>query len=120
MPLKEEKVFVISGKKKGSVRREANAVSGMRVTIVQHRQQKPLHPLSHQHQKVEVCREKRSFRGRSPSGNTNRQPCKNFLKGACTKLPCEFWHPPECQFYKSESACKFGAECLVPHCKVEE
>ena len=32
-----------------------------------------------------------------PSGKTNRQPCRNFLKGACTKLPCDSWHPPECQ-----------------------
>ena len=32
---------------------------------------------------------KRSLRGRSPSGKTNRQPCKNFLKGACTKFPCD-------------------------------
>ena len=31
---------------------------------------------------------KRRLRGRSPSGKTNRQPCKNFLKGTCTKLPC--------------------------------
>ena len=40
---------------------------------------------------------------------SNRQPCKNFLKGTSTKLL--FWHPPECQFYKSETGCKFGAEC---------
>ena len=49
-----------SGKKKGSVRRETNAVSRMRVTIVRHRHRKPNHPLSHNRQKheVEVCREK--------------------------------------------------------------
>ena len=34
MALKEETVFVTSGKKKASVRKETNAVSGMRVTIV--------------------------------------------------------------------------------------
>ena len=34
MALKEEKVFVTSGKIKASVRKETNAVSGMRVTIV--------------------------------------------------------------------------------------
>ena len=60
MVLKEEKVFVTSGKQKGSVRRETNAVSGMRVTIVQDRHRKPHHPLSHNLQtyEVEVCREK--------------------------------------------------------------
>ena len=63
---------------------------------------------------------KRSIRGRSPSGKTSRQPCKNFVKGTCTELPCDCWHPPECQFFKSESGCKFGAECSYPHWKVEE
>ena len=60
------------------------------------------HPLSHQHQGRSASR-KRSHRGRSPSGKTDRQPCKNFLKSTCTQLPCDYWHPPECQFYKSES-----------------
>ena len=46
---------------------------------------------------------KKNLRGRSPSGKTNRQPRKHFLKGTCTKSPCENWHPPECQFYESES-----------------
>ena len=63
---------------------------------------------------------KRSLRGRSPCGKTNRQPCKNFLKGICTKKPCDFWHPPECQSYKSESGCKFGTQCSFPQWKVEE
>ena len=61
MALREEKVYVTSGKKKASVRRETSAVSGMRVMNVhQNRHRKPLHPLSHNLQKyeVEVCREK--------------------------------------------------------------
>ena len=62
---------------------------------------------------------KRSLRGRSQSGKSNRQPCKNFLKGTCTYLVI-VWHPPECQFYQSESGCKFGAECSFPRWKVEE
>ena len=33
---------------------------------------------------------KRSLRGRSQSGKCNRKQCKNFLKGTCTKLPCDF------------------------------
>ena len=41
---------------------------------------------------------RRSLRGRSQSGKSNRQPCKNFFKSTCTKLPCDYWHPPECQF----------------------
>ena len=58
MVLKEEMEFAISGKQKGSVREETSAVSGTTVMSVQNRHRKPLHPLSHQHQEVEVCREK--------------------------------------------------------------
>ena len=45
---------------------------------------------------------------------------KNFLKGTCTELPCDYWHPPEWQFRKSETRCTFGKECSFPHWKVEE
>ena len=38
---------------------------------------------------------------------------QNFLKGTCTKLLCDCWHP-ECKFYKSDPGCKFGTECLFP------
>ena len=50
----------------------------------------------------------------------NRPPCEYFLKGTCTKSPCECWHPPECQFFQTKSGCKVGAECSFPHWKVEE
>ena len=58
--LKEDKVFAISGKQKGSAREETSVVSGTTVMSVQNRHQKPLHPLSHQHKEVEVRREKRT------------------------------------------------------------
>ena len=44
--------------KKDSFREEITAVSGTTVMNVQNRHQKPLHPLSHQHQEEEVRREK--------------------------------------------------------------
>ena len=120
--LKEEKVFVTSGKKKSSVRIETSVVSRMRVTIVQSRYQKPHHTLSHKLQKheVEVCREKRNASGKMQSEKFNRPPCTYFMKGTCTKSPCEYWHPPECQLYKTKSGCQFGAECSFPHWNVEE
>ena len=59
-------------------------------------------------------------RQRSQSGKFIRQPCKYIWKGTRTESPCEFWHPPECQVCMCESGCKFGAECLFPHWKVEE
>ena len=43
--------------------------------------------------------------------NSIDRSAKHFLKGTCTKSPCEHWHPPKCQFYKTKSGCKFGAEC---------
>ena len=63
---------------------------------------------------------KRNARGRSQTEKFNRPPCKYFLKGTCTESLCEYWHPPECQFYKTKSGCKFSAECSFPHWKVEE
>ena len=70
MVLNEDKKFAISGKQKDSVREETNAVSGTTVMSVQNRHQNPLHPLSHQHQEVEVRRE----RGASEAGVRLRRP----------------------------------------------
>ena len=57
--------------------------------------------------------------GRSASRKRNVSRVKYFLKGTCTKSPCKCWHRPECQFYKFESSCKFGAECSFAHKQVE-
>ena len=46
MALKEEKVFVTRGKGKASVRKETNAVSGMRVTIVAREMGSPRHAIN--------------------------------------------------------------------------
>ena len=52
-------------KAKRTVREETNAVSGTTVKIsVQNRHQKPLHPLNHEHQEVEVRRGKRTSEAR--------------------------------------------------------
>ena len=40
---------------------------------------------------------KRSIMGKSNPGIILRQPCRYYLKGTCTRSPCECWHPPECQ-----------------------
>ena len=92
-------------KAKGHCSRGDQSSSGTTVMSVQKRHQKPVHTLSHQHQEVEVRREKRSLRGRRQSGKSNRQPCKNCLEGSCTELPCDQWHPSECQFHKTETGC---------------
>ena len=63
---------------------------------------------------------KRSVGGRSQTGRSLRQPCRYYLKGNCTRSPCEYWHPLECQFYKTESGLKAGDKSLFLHYKVEE
>ena len=63
---------------------------------------------------------KRSIRGKCNHGSILRQPCRYFVKGTCTRTSCEYWHPPECQFYKNETGCKAGDKCLFPRYKVDE
>ena len=55
--LKEEQKFAISGKQKEIIQEGTNAISGTTVMSVQNGHLKQLHPLSHQHQEVEVRRE---------------------------------------------------------------
>ena len=50
-------------------------------------------------------------REKSPSGTRGRIPCPHFFRGKCTYLSCNFWHPPVCLNYKSESGCKNGDKC---------
>ena len=57
MALKEERVFVTSGRKKASVRKETDAVSRTRLTIARKNQNTmPPHLLSHPCREFEVCR----------------------------------------------------------------
>ena len=62
----------------------------------------------------------RDARGRSQSEKFNRPPCKYFLTGTCTRSTCEYWHPPECRFYKTETGYKAWDKCLFPHHKVHD
>ena len=41
-------------------------------------------------------------------------------RGKCTRPYCDYWHPPECQFYKSDSGCEFGEKCSCAHRQVED
>ena len=88
-------------------------------TSVQKRHQKPAPPSEPPQQRGRSASRKKDLRGWSPSGKFVRQPCKDYLKGICTKSPCDDWHPPECHFYKSESGCKFGEKCSFAHRQVE-
>ena len=87
----------------------------LRVTIVRnHQNTKPPHLPSHPFHEVEVCRRKEVS-----NSKVTMVPFSDN-QGTCTRSPCEYWHPPECQFYKTETVCKAGEKCVFPHHKVDE
>ena len=118
--LKEEKEFAISGKQKNSVREETHVVSGTTVMNVQNRHQKPLHPLCHQHEEVEVRRGKRTSEAGVHLESSIDSCAKTSWKVFALNQPCDYWHPPECEFYESESGCKFVDKCSFPQWEVQE
>ena len=83
----------------------------------QDRAQKPEHtaatPLEPSLSRGRSVSKKRSIRGKSNHGSILRQPCRCYLKGTCTRTPCEYWHPPECQFYKTKMGCKVRRHMFV-------
>ena len=98
--------FAISGKLKGSVREETTENNDRaKPTPKTAPSSEPPTP------RGRTASRERNLRGRSPSGKTNRQLCRDFLKGTCTTLLCDYWHPPECQFYDSETGCKLIDKC---------
>ena len=72
-----------------------------------------LSPNSFMQQSERKSSRTRSPRGKSPSVRTSRWPCKDYLRGTCTKSFCTKWHPPECLFYKTKSGCRFGGKVLI-------
>ena len=65
-------------------------------------------------------KKKANVRRETSRGAILRQPCRFYLNGTCTRSPCEYRHPPECQVYWTEAGCKAGDKCLSPHLKVDE
>ena len=53
--------------------------------------------------------------GRESFWNERSESVKNYLKGTCTNPSYNYWHPPVCQNYVSDSGCKFGDKCLFRH-----
>ena len=62
---------------------------------------------------------RKSLGGLSPSGKFVRLLCRDYTNGKCTRPSCDCWHPPEGQFYETESSCKFGEKCSFAHRQVE-
>ena len=93
----------------------------MRVTIVHKNQNSmPPHLPSHLCHDVLVCRGKEVSEAKVTMVPIFDNLADIILKGTCTRSPCEYWHPPECQFYKTETVCEAGDKCLFPHHKVDE
>ena len=53
-------------------------------------------------------------RGTSPSGEADKPPCFDYIKGTCTRgKACSYWHPPVCKFWKAGSCTTKG--CCFLH-----
>ena len=95
MALMEEKANVTTGKKK-SQRAKGDPCSFQHES--NDRAQKPT-PKAATLSEPSMTRGRsmsrmKSVRGKSNPGMILRQPCKYFLKGTCTRSPCECWNPP--------------------------
>ena len=102
-----------SRKKKASVRKETDAVSGMRVSIERKNPEpKAATPSEQSMSRGRSVSQKRSIQGKSNHGGILRQPCRYYMKGTCTRSLWEYWHLPECQLCKTETGCKAGDRCL--------
>ena len=113
MAVGQEKVFVTSGKKKASVRRETSAVSGMRVMIV-HQNQNTMPPrfLSQPCHEVKARREKEA-----PEAEVRLAEFFDYRADIIRKVLVRdhlvsIGILPNFNFYKTESGC--GGQVSVP------
>ena len=95
MALREEKEFAFSGKQKGQCSRGGQGSFRHESNDRAKPTPKAAPPSEPPTPRGRSASRKRSLSGRSQSGKSNRQPCKNFLKGTCTELPFDCWHPPD-------------------------
>ena len=63
---------------------------------------------------------KRRIQGKSNHGVHSSTTVQIFLKGNCTQSSCEYWHPPECQFFENRNGLQSRDECLFLHQKLYE
>ena len=79
------------------------------------RDKKDNRPLLHQKRRHRLTgrhpQKSSSSGGESPSSTRVKIPCTFPLREKCTYPSCNFWHPPVCLNYKSESGCKYGDTC---------
>ena len=81
------------------------------------------HPLPHQIRRPGLMERERSFKKFQATEEKALQ-----TKGAesrelyrkCYYQSCNYWHPPVCQDYKSETGCMYGNKCFFRHVEAEE
>ena len=105
----------MSGKQKDGVQEETLAVSATG-KVVDNK-----HKPSSRVPKTQTQSDGRRLSKGSASGGSSalrrryQTPCKNYLKGNCTNPSCDYWPPPVCQYYNSESGCTFGDKRVSKH-----
>ena len=53
----------------------------------------------------------------SSSDNRGKISCRY---SNCSNPSCNYWHPPVCQNYKSQTGCKYGNKCYFRQCEAGE
>ena len=113
--LKEKWETAISGRRTHSVQEETPVVLNTSLVLVKEHN----HPFSTLRAPTHTDGGKHyifpSPRGVGPSGLKGKRPCEKFHGGTCAEPSCDFWHPPVCLNYLSESGCKCGDKCKFPH-----
>ena len=86
-------------------------------------EQKDDRPLPHQIRRPRLTERERSFqkveateeKALQTKGAESREPYRK-----CYYPSCNYWHPPVCQDYKSETGCTYGNKCFFRHVEAEE
>ena len=114
------KVFVSSGKQKACVRKEADAVFVTKPKIL-HKNQNTLlpHLPSQTHHEVEVCRGREVSEGKVTMGPFFDNRVDVIWEVPARERLVNIGIRPS-QFCKTETGCKSGDKCMIPHYKVDE
>ena len=103
--------YVVSRKQMDSVQEETLAVLATGI-VVDNKHNRLLLLQRHRHRLREEDLRKALAPGETVLLEGSPKACKSYVEGNYTNPSCDYWHPPACQSYKSESGCKFGDTCL--------
>ena len=69
--------------------------------------------------RIEVCRGREVSEAKATMGPFF-DTCRCQLRRTCTRTLCEYWHPPECKFYRAKTGCESGDKYMFLHHRVCE